>query len=244
MNPTGALMDELLSLLEKEDYSRDDAVLLVKTYPELAANSDAKAAAAAILAKRAERFCETEPEKCLRIISPQSAENTTTYQRRMAEAYFSILTAVDWTSADSVIGLREGLNKFLSNVYLKAVLRGTKKHHCTHMISLDALALVKAGKGENLVFEHVVPKDAYIQKPCEARAVEGVLTVEFIEDLLKSYWRIASVTSEEAGRLHARRMPEGWDGIEVLARYHAAGIDLVPNPFFTLESNSPVGTAP
>jgi hypothetical protein len=235
-------MEELLDLIEKEGYSREDALLLVGSYPEIARLPDAREAAAAIVAKRPERFCETEPEKYLSVVSPSSAAKTLNDSRRMAEAYFAILTAVDWTNSDLVIGLREGLNKFLSNVYLKAVLRGTKKHHCTHLISLSALALVKAGKGENLVFEHVIPKDFYIQKPCEELAAKGELNVEFIEDLLNRFWIIASVTSDDAGKLLARRMPENWDGVQVLARYHAVGVDLVPNPYFKLDSNSPIDT--
>src|SRR5205823_11705816 len=102
----------------------------------------------------------------------------------MAEAYFALLTVIDWSNSDLVIGLREGLNKFLSNVFLKAVLRGTKKHHCTQLISADALAVVQVGKCNGLVFEHIVPKDAYIQKPCEFQAMNGTLTVDFIADLL------------------------------------------------------------
>jgi hypothetical protein len=27
-------------------------------------------------------------------------------------------------------------------------------------------------------------------------------------------------------------MPEGWDGVNVLARYDAQGLKLIPNPFF------------
>ncbi|HEY2413375.1 MAG TPA: hypothetical protein VGI40_14080 [Pirellulaceae bacterium] len=229
-------MEELLALLETAGYSHNDALRMVAIYPELASSPNVQVAAEKMLAKRAERFIESEPEAYLEIRRPENEPNVLTYHHRMAEAYFALLSAIDWNNSDLVIGLGEGLNKFLSNVFLKAILRGTKKHHCTQLISKDALALVEAGKSENLVFEHVVPKDIYIQKPCETRAKANNLTVEFIEDVLRRYWIIASVTSAEASGLTARHMPANWDGMELLARYNSSGVALVPNPFFKLDS--------
>lgn len=81
------------------------------------------------------------------------------------------------------------------------------------------------------MFEHLVPKSAYIQKPCEILAAKGLLTVEHVEDLLTRYWKLATITREEDRKLHSRKMPEDWDLCDVFARYKAAGIKLVPNQY-------------
>src|SRR4051794_14340652 len=203
-------MQQVRQFIQERGYSAEDAKRLVEMYEDLIDRSNPRESAAAILAKRAERFCETEPMANLLVTRADQDESATPYERRLARAYFALLTAVDWKNEDLITGLREGLNKFLSNVFLKSVLRGTNKHHCTHLISKSALALVEMGKTEELIFEHVVPKHEYIQRPCEGRAAEGTLTVRFIEDLIERYWLIASVTVEEARRLSARRMPDNW----------------------------------
>src|SRR5262245_7123089 len=61
------MLEELLSLLQCEGYSREDARRLVNLYPEIVCGAEA-GVAAAILERRAERFRETEPQKYLRIV--------------------------------------------------------------------------------------------------------------------------------------------------------------------------------
>jgi hypothetical protein len=160
------------------------------------------------------------------------------YETQMASAYYKLLTRIDWQDQAFVAGIREGLNKFLTCVYLRHSFQGKKKHHTTHYVSADALECLQVGEYSDLVFEHTVPKQQYIQEPCEERARSGDLTVEYIERLLMRYWRLASVTKAEDFRLPPR-MPDGWDGNDCFARYEIAGIVLMPNPFFCIAANTP-----
>lgn len=157
--------------------------------------------------------------------------NRMSYERQLAEAYCKLLSGIDWSDALLVAGLREGLNKFLSNAFL-SLFPGIHKYHRTHLISLAALTQVEARDFSDLVYEHVVPKRPYIQKPCEELAERGELTVEFAHTVLEKYWRVATITKAEDLRLHRNAMPDGWDGENVLARYQSVGIVLQPNPYY------------
>ncbi len=153
-------------------------------------------------------------------------DSTTTDVRVMAKAYYKLLTAIDWNDAVVLAGIREGLNKFLTSVYLKYCFKGTKLHYTTHYASERASAKMQQNDYTGLAFDHMVPKDHY-QKKCEKRAAAGNLTVEYIEDLLTRYWFLATITSEEHSRL-SRTNPPDWDGEDILARYNEARIDLLP----------------
>jgi len=149
----------------------------------------------------------------------------------LATAYFKLLSSIDWKDPILVSGLREGLNKFLSNAHL-ASFRGRNKYHKTHFVSGAALQRLDSGSQSGLIWEHLVPKASYIQTPCEREAEAGRLTVDFIRDRLHKFWYLATVTIEEDRLLARVRMPEGWDGRNVLARYEEKGLTLIPNPFF------------
>ena len=149
---------------------------------------------------------------------------------RMADAYVAFLSCLPWDRPLVLRGAKEGLNKFLSNAYLCS-FRARRKHELTQLISITARARLNAGDRTGLVFEHVVPKRRIIQEPCERLAREGKLTTQFVLGLLRRYWVLATVTTAEDRQLARMAMPTGWDGVDVLARYAAAGIDLVTNPF-------------
>ena len=151
--------------------------------------------------------------------------------RRLTAAYFKVLSSTDWTDPLVVAGLREGLNKFLSNAHL-ALFEGKNKYHKTHWVSAKALEQLERRKHRDLVWEHLVPKTVYIQEPCENCARQGTLSPEFISDLLSKYWHLATITKLEDEILHPTQMPKEWDLVNVQARYEAAGIELIPNPFF------------
>lgn len=149
----------------------------------------------------------------------------------LAEAYCKFLAGIDWTDELVVAGSREGRNKFLSNAFLSLYPR-IHKYHRTHFISKQSHGQLLAGQYQELVCEHLVPKARYIQEPCERLAARGELTNEFVRIHLEKYWRLATITKGEDNRLQRRKMPDDWDGTSVLARYEAAGIVLLPNPFF------------
>lgn len=123
------------------------------------------------------------------------------------------------------------MNKFLSNAHL-ASFRGRNKYHKTHFVSLSALQQLENALHRELVCEHLVPKVPYVQRPCENQARAQTLTLDFIREHLHKFWHLATVTIQEDRLLARACMPEKWDGADILARYQAVGLTLIPNPFF------------
>lgn len=148
----------------------------------------------------------------------------------MAEAYVAFLSSFPWERPLVVAGAKEGLNKFLSNAYLSS-FRARRKHELTQLISPAAFELASAGRTAGLVFEHVVPKRRFIQESCEEHARRRTLHADFVLSLLRRYWVLATVTTEEDRRLTRGTMPTAWDGVDILVRYKSAGVVLVANPF-------------
>lgn len=158
---------------------------------------------------------------------------------QLARAYYKLLSSIDWDDPLLVGGLREGLNKFLSNAHL-ASLRGRNKYHKTHLVSPLALKLLQSGQPRPLVWEHLVPKGLYIQGPCEQQARAHTLTLDFVFEHLRKFWHLATITVDET----RMRMPPEWDGANVLARYEAQGLTLIPNPFFDALTNEGAASQP
>lgn len=149
---------------------------------------------------------------------------------RLAAAYSKLLDSVHWQDEVIVRGLQEGLTKFLSNAWLRMV-PGSSKYHKTHLISPAAEETLRTSNGTPLVFEHLVPKQQYIQKPCEALARKHRLRPSDVYDRLKSFWIVATITKDEDARL-SRMMPDGWDAKDPFHRYRLADVRIHGNPFF------------
>lgn len=141
---------------------------------------------------------------------------------KVANAYFKLLNSIDWKDDLLLSGLREGLNKFLSNAFLK--INSRHKYHQADFYSKEAIQKILNDDYINLVYEHMVPKTKYIQQPCESKARTGELTLDIVLDLLERYWKIAVVTKDEDSKLERSRMPAGWDKTDVRARYVSAGV--------------------
>ena len=155
----------------------------------------------------------------------------------MAKAYFELLTTLQPAFDDNEnikIGLREGLTKFLSNLYIN--LRGENDKYNTDYFSEEAWN--HKDDGTPLVFEHIIPKTDYIQKPCEAACKNGKFadgtpfSEEAILKLLQERWQIATITEDEDCELTKRglnrKMPKGWEKENSpFSRYKAANIPLV-----------------
>lgn len=144
---------------------------------------------------------------------------------KIGRAYYKLLLSIDWSDEILLAGLREGLNKFLSNAYLK--INGKKKQLQGDYYSEKAYHQVKKGDLANLIYEHMVPKSKYIQKPCEKMAQNGNLSESIIVDLLRKYWRIAIITKYEDKLLPRKTMPTDWDSKNIFIRYNNAGIKLI-----------------
>ncbi len=158
--------------------------------------------------------------------------------KTMAEKYYEVL---NWlyglNDKDIENGLHEGMNKFLSNLYL-SFFNKNKLFACEY-ISEKALKLVKSNKKQSLkgtIFEHMVPKSAYIQKVSEEKAKKGILKQKNVEQLLKKYFHCALITADEDKKLMKNKMPDDWDKNDVFARYYIASISLIKNPYFGKKS--------
>jgi len=154
--------------------------------------------------------------------------------KTLSETYFIFLQKMEWNNELYLSGIREGKNKFLSNTYLH-LCKG--KYSISNYQSKEALSILNGEndiqKSGNLVFEHMVPKDRYIQKPCEDMAKLGVLTTDFIYDLLEKYWFIATITKQEEKLLKtAKVMPNDWESKGHFARYENTKIELIQNPIW------------
>ena len=143
---------------------------------------------------------------------------------KITEAYYKLLNSLDWNDEILIIGLREGLNKFLSNAHLK--LANKHKYLQGDFYSKRAAEKIQSGDFNDLVYEHMIPKTKYIQRPCEEKAKNKDLTIEFIESILNRYWKIAIVTKEEDKKL-SRSLPKDWDQVDIFIRYKLAGIELI-----------------
>jgi len=153
----------------------------------------------------------------------------------IASAYHSFLTSVAWDNPLYVKAITEGKNKFLSNAWLS--LSKSSKYHKAEFITKSALAKIENGDYKNLVFEHMIPKQKFIQKPCEELAKKGELTLEFVEDILTRYWHLATITKEEDSMLDRLSIPSDWDKKDIFIRYKIAQIDLIENPYYFWNSS-------
>ena len=157
--------------------------------------------------------------------------------KEMAKAYFELLTGLKplfEKDGNIKIGLREGLTKFLSNLYIK--LRGNQGKYDTDYYSEKAWNHKE--DGTPLVYEHIVPKAKYIQEPCEKACWEGqfedgtAFSEEGILRILERFWKVATITKEEDETLCrlglSQKMPDEWQTTKnPFLRYEKAGITLV-----------------
>ncbi|MCG9084270.1 hypothetical protein [Laribacter hongkongensis] len=151
---------------------------------------------------------------------------------KLARAFAYLLNSIDWSDPVVVAGIKEGVGKFLSNASI--YLEPGSKYSQGDYYSAGAIAAIKNNVNSDLIYEHIVPKAKYIQNPCIEKArssTEGV-SYEFVFDLVCKYWKIAIITKDEDKKLTEAKlgikMPDGWDGVNVLARYEEVGISLIP----------------
>lgn len=142
---------------------------------------------------------------------------------KIIAAYIKLLKSIDLNDPIIFKGIKEGLNKFLSNAYLA---RPGHKYELGHYYYLKAYEKVRNKEWSNLIFEHMVPKHKYVQKPCVDMVRNGQLDEDKVFELVKKYWKIAIITKKEDGLLKGKSMPKGWDKEDIFYRYKKAGIEL------------------
>jgi len=167
--------------------------------------------------------------------------NRTKVIKDLSLLYFKFLKSIDWDDKIYLKGINEGRNKFLSNTYLNLC---TGKHAITNFRSKKALEIIQDSnnnsKNGKLIFEHMVPKEKYIQRPSEEIVRDLRLTesekLDKIFELLIKYWHIASITVEEDKSIKNKRtMPKDWDGVSITARYDEVGITVIKNELWIIK---------
>ena len=141
----------------------------------------------------------------------------------IVRAYIELLEAINFNNPIIYSGIREGLNKFLSNAFLD---QPGHKYQNGHFYSQMACEKVNKKDYTRLIFEHMIPKHKYIQKPCMEMAMKNNLDQNKVRELINKDWKIAIITKEENSRLRGRTMPKDWDGEDIFRRYNDAGIQL------------------
>lgn len=173
------------------------------------------------------------------ITNANGSYNRTMVVNELSSVYFKFLKSIEWDDALFLKGIREGRNKFLSNAYLN-LCKG--KHSIVNYYSLEADTIIKQYQGRlpkgKLIFEHMVPKEKYIQTPCE-EIIKSSSTdnqkLKEIRNLIDRYWYLASITVEQDKCLQYKKtMPENWDKENIFARYENAGIRIISNPIWNI----------
>ncbi|MEK4878757.1 MULTISPECIES: hypothetical protein [Paenibacillus] len=160
--------------------------------------------------------------------------------RSLARHYYYFLNRLPFEDKIYMNSMREARNKFLANCHITLIKPHLPKkynnwRYSTDYVSMNALERLMNRKWESseLVYEHVIPKKNYIINECEAKARDESLTEDFIyQILIKKLWT-ATINKEENLKLTKMslrsKMPNNWDEEDVMARYKAAGIQLIPH---------------
>ena len=162
--------------------------------------------------------------------------------KRMAQAYHDLLKVLAplMKKDDNIIfnGLREGLNKFLSNVYISLVHNKRETDYYSEK-AFEACKNNPKGKCPGLTYEHIVPKNIYQDEIVKTFSGGQEMSADEIADRLKKEWWTATITQAEDKLLKKKKMPDDWDGTNRFARYDKAGITL--KTWKQWEDNQPQG---
>ena len=104
--------------------------------------------------------------------------------------------------------------------------RNGAKDSCVSHRSIAARGLTRATAA--LVYDHAIPF-SYLQNAMLSLEIVEPETIRPLLEALSSAVLITDAENKLLNRLGLqRRMPSGWDGIDALARYTAANIDIEP----------------
>lgn len=118
---------------------------------------------------------------------------------------------------------------FLTESYFRKQGLFKGKYHMADFMTFKAEnSLRTKDKTVLLVYEHMVPKNIYINRIVK-EINSGNLTEDFVYNLLNKYYYVCTVTKEEDKKLSSTKMPGGWDEINPFYRYDVAGIEYIPN---------------
>ncbi|MEK4486917.1 hypothetical protein MHH81_15315 [Psychrobacillus sp. FSL H8-0484] len=125
-------------------------------------------------------------------------------------------------------GLGEDLY-FLTESYHRQNNLYNGKYSMTDFITPAALHILQQKEKAKLIFEHIVPKNLYLNMLVK-KAQEGILNYDEIYNVLMKYYYTCTVTEEEDYLLPSTKMQEDWDGHNPFYRYQLVGIEFLENP--------------
>ncbi|MBR3217618.1 MAG: hypothetical protein IKF69_14585, partial [Exiguobacterium sp.] len=126
--------------------------------------------------------------------------------------------------------LKKGMGEnlyFLTESYFRRLGLAKTKYRMGDFITEGAKERLINRIPSGLVYEHMVPKNIYLNEFREL-ALRNELTRERIHHLLDKYHFICIITKEEDKLLSSTKMPDDWDGNNPFYRYEKAGIDFEP----------------
>jgi hypothetical protein len=118
---------------------------------------------------------------------------------------------------------------FLTESYHRQNNLYNGKYSMTDFITPKALLTLHQKDKTKLIFEHLVPKNLYLNK-LVGIAEQGTLTYDEIYNALAKYYYTCTVTKEEDYLLPPTKMQDDWDEQNPFYRYQLAGIEFIDNP--------------
>ncbi len=103
------------------------------------------------------------------------------------------------------------------------------KYSMTDFVTPKALQILQLKEKKKLIFEHMIPKNLYLNT-LASKAHQGILTYEEINNVLMKYYYTCTVTEEEDNLLPSTKMQEGWDEQNPFFRYQLTEIKFIENP--------------
>ena len=118
---------------------------------------------------------------------------------------------------------------YLTMSYFKQKGCYKNKYYMSDFITVKAKEVLETkDKREKLVYEHMVPKNIYINEISRA-TLEGSVSIDLIYKLLNKYYYVCTVTKSEDEKLPTVRMSDEWDGENPFYRYEKGGIGFLEN---------------
>lgn len=118
---------------------------------------------------------------------------------------------------------------YLTESYYRQLGTYSGKHSISDFITPNAKECLESGQISNkLMYEHMIPKNLYIQEIAQATKM-GELREEQIYELLLNFYYVCTVTIEEDKILPSIKMDDDWDSKNPFHRYEKAGLSFLRN---------------
>ncbi|WHZ01214.1 hypothetical protein QNH48_19705 [Neobacillus sp. YX16] len=118
---------------------------------------------------------------------------------------------------------------FLTESYHRQNRLFNGKYSMTDFITPQALLKLQQKEKVKLIFEHMIPKNLYLNRLVN-KAQQGILTYDEIYNVLMKYYYTCTVTEDEDNSLPPSKMQDGWDRQNAFYRYQLAEIEFIENP--------------